>query len=144
MAERALSDVGPTVGRMEIRIDAVGVLVSDMAAAVAFYRRLGCDFPAGAETEGHAEAVLGGGVRLMLDSEASLAGLGMDTTASSDGRVSLAAGCASAADVDAVYEALARDGFGVTAPWDAPWGQRYAVARDPDGTHVDLYAPLPA
>jgi uncharacterized glyoxalase superfamily protein PhnB len=28
-------------------------------------------------------------------------------------------------------------------PWDAPWGQRYAVVLDPDGTSVDLFAPLP-
>ncbi|MFE2436947.1 glyoxalase, partial [Streptomyces sp. NPDC059409] len=29
------------------------------------------------------------------------------------------------------------------APWDAPWGQRYAVVNDPDGHGVDLFAPLP-
>ena len=28
-------------------------------------------------------------------------------------------------------------------PWDAFWGQRYAQVADPDGTIVDLYAPLP-
>ena len=26
-------------------------------------------------------------------------------------------------------------------PWDAFWGQRYAVLHDPDGHQVDLYAP---
>jgi catechol 2,3-dioxygenase-like lactoylglutathione lyase family enzyme len=29
-------------------------------------------------------------------------------------------------------------------PWDAFWGMRYAVVRDPDGTPVDLFARLPA
>jgi hypothetical protein len=27
-------------------------------------------------------------------------------------------------------------------PWDAFWGQRYAVVHDPDGNGVDLLAPL--
>ena len=30
------------------------------------------------------------------------------------------------------------------APFDAPWGQRYATVEDPDGTSVDLFAPLPS
>lgn len=45
--------------------------------------------------------------------------------------------------VDALYARLTADGSGVKAPHDAPWGQRYAVVRDPDGNHVDLYAVLP-
>ena len=28
------------------------------------------------------------------------------------------------------------------APFDAPWGQRYATVLDPDGNSVDLYAAL--
>ena len=31
---------------------------------------------------------------------------------------------------------------GHKAPWDAPWGQRYALVRDPDGNAVDLFCPL--
>ncbi|CAM5247607.1 hypothetical protein SCALM49S_03160 [Streptomyces californicus] len=27
-------------------------------------------------------------------------------------------------------------------PWDATWGQRYAVVLDPDGCGVSLFAPL--
>jgi hypothetical protein len=27
-------------------------------------------------------------------------------------------------------------------PWDAFWGQRYAIVLDPDGNHVELSAPL--
>jgi len=29
------------------------------------------------------------------------------------------------------------------APWDAFWGMRYAILRDPDGNEVALYASLP-
>jgi len=27
-------------------------------------------------------------------------------------------------------------------PWDAFWGQRYAIVTDPDGNHISLFAPL--
>lgn len=27
-------------------------------------------------------------------------------------------------------------------PWDAFWGQRYAIVNDPDGNHISLFAPL--
>jgi hypothetical protein len=30
----------------------------------------------------------------------------------------------------------------ITAPWDAYWGQRYALLGDPDGVRVNLYAAL--
>ena len=60
-------------------------------------------------------------------------------------RSALAFACEDAAAVDAAYEALVAAGVqGHLAPWDAVWGQRYAVVRDPDGRPVDLFAPLPA
>jgi uncharacterized glyoxalase superfamily protein PhnB len=49
------------------------------------------------------------------------------------------------AEVDTTYEKLVAAGYdGHKAPWDAFWGQRYALIRDPDGNNVDLFAPLPA
>jgi uncharacterized glyoxalase superfamily protein PhnB len=51
--------------------------------------------------------------------------------------------CTSPQDVDDTYRALVESGAGGhLAPWDAFWGQRYAVVADPDGNHVDLFAPL--
>ena len=52
--------------------------------------------------------------------------------------------CESPDEVDRVYAELL--GAGATShkePWDAFWGQRYAQLADPDGTVIDLYAPLP-
>jgi uncharacterized glyoxalase superfamily protein PhnB len=44
--------------------------------------------------------------------------------------------------VDALYAELTAAGHhGELAPFDAPWGQRYASVNDPDGNGVDLYAP---
>jgi uncharacterized glyoxalase superfamily protein PhnB len=45
-------------------------------------------------------------------------------------------------EVDALYaELTSAGGTAGVAPWDAVWGQRYAVLDDPDGNEIDLYAP---
>lgn len=125
------------------RMDAIGIVVSDMAASVAFYRRLGLAYPDEALTDDHAEVELAGGVRLMLDSEEMVRSFEPDWAASGAGRITLAVSLPTPADVDALYADLAADGHGKTLPWDAFWGQRYAAVTDPDGNTIDLYSPLP-
>jgi uncharacterized glyoxalase superfamily protein PhnB len=45
--------------------------------------------------------------------------------------------------VDATFAELVAAGHeGHLEPWDAFWGQRYAVVHDPDGNAVDLFAAL--
>ena len=131
---------------MTPRIDAMGIVVADMAAALAFYRRLGIGIPDGSDAEPHVEVTLPGGFRIMFDTRV-------------DDPV-----------VRPVVDAADRrpgDGAGVRVrrrrrgrrgprrlvaagheshlePWDAFWGQRYATVRDPDGNAVDLFAALPA
>ncbi|MFJ3668998.1 VOC family protein [Streptomyces sp. NPDC090106] len=128
---------------MTPRFDAIGLVVSDLAASVAFYRRLGFAFPEGAEREPHAEAVLPGGLRLMLDTEDTVRSFHPGWRPPTGGsRTALALLCESPADVDAAYEeAVAAGCHGELKPWDAPWGQRYATLHDPDGNGVDLFAP---
>jgi len=125
------------------RIDAIGVAVSDMALAIAFYSRLGVVFPPDSETQPHAEALLDTSTRLMLDTEAMLRQIDPKWSASPGGRLGLAVRLPDPAAVDVLYSELAGEGLGVKAPWDAFWGQRYAVVSDPDGLHIDLYAQLP-
>jgi uncharacterized glyoxalase superfamily protein PhnB len=126
------------------RIDAVGVVVRDMPRALAFYRRLGCEFAPDAETEGHVECLLGG-VRLMFDTVELMqaAGLADHVETAPRNGVALAANCETPAAVDELYADLDADGLGRTPPWDAVWGMRYAIVADPEGMQVDLYAPLP-
>jgi len=46
-------------------------------------------------------------------------------------------------EVDAAWAEITGAGYrGHLAPWDAFWGMRYAVVHDPDGTPIDLFAPL--
>ncbi|MEU2786116.1 MULTISPECIES: VOC family protein [Streptomyces] len=129
---------------MTPRFDAVGLVVSDMAASVAFYRRLGFPFPEGSESEPHAEAAPPGGVRLLLDTEDTIRSFHPGwRPPTGGGRAALALRCDDPAEVDAVYEDLMTAGYhGELKPWDAFWGQRYAVVQDPDGNGVDLFAPL--
>ena len=124
--------------------NAIGHAAADMAATLAFYRRLGLDIPAEADDAPHAEAVLPGGIRLMWDSHETLRSMDPDWQPPTDPGGSLAFLCAEAAEVDAVYDDMVNAGFtGHLKPWDAVWGQRYAVLKDPDGTGVDLFAWLP-
>ncbi|MBV2153012.1 VOC family protein [Kitasatospora sp. SUK 42] len=122
----------------------IGLVVSDMAASIAFYRRLGLVFPEGSEREPHVETELPGGLLLVLDTEATIRSFHPAwRPPTGGGRTALAFRCQSPAHVDAVYEELVGAGHhGELKPWDAFWGQRYAVVHDPDGNGVDLLAPL--
>jgi uncharacterized glyoxalase superfamily protein PhnB len=130
---------------MSPQLDAFGIVVGDMARSLAFYRRLGLEFPDGAENEGHVEAQLSGGMRYMLDTEDVMRSFDPEWQRPSGGHaVGGAFRCDSAEEVDRVYaDLLAAGGSTHKEPWDAFWGQRYAQVKDPDGTVVDLYAPLP-
>ena len=56
----------------------------------------------------------------------------------------LAFRCDGPEEVDRLYAELVEAGYeGHLPPWDAFWGQRYAVVHDPDGNGVDLFAALP-
>ena len=130
---------------MPAKLEAFGIVVSDMARALDFYRRLGLEFPEGAESEPHVEAEVGGGVRYMIDTEDVMRAFDPEWTRPSDGHlVGGAFRCESPEEVDRVYaDLVANGGSTYKEPWDAFWGQRYAQLRDPDGTVIDLYAPLP-
>ncbi|MGW8763017.1 VOC family protein [Streptomyces sp. NPDC055815] len=131
-----------TTPRVTPRFDLVGLVVSDMAASLAFYRRLGLDVPAGAESAPHVEAVLPGGLRIAWDTEDVVRSFDPGWTRPAGGnRVELAFRCGAPEEVDAVYEELVAAGYrGHLKPWDAVWGQRYAVVLDPDGVGVSLFA----
>lgn len=135
----------PYRGGMQLTFATIELVVSDMASTLAFYRRLGLDIPTGADTEPHVEVVLGGGLHLAFDTEDTIRSFDRGWTRPSGGghRAALAFACADPGDVDRAWTELTGAGHeGHLAPWDAFWGMRYAVVRDPDGTPVDLFAPL--
>jgi uncharacterized glyoxalase superfamily protein PhnB len=122
-------------------LNAIGIVASDPARSIAFYRLLGVDFPEGGE--GHIEATLRNGLRLMLDAEKEVLSFRPEWTRETGNQIALAFECATPAEVDEVFERVRAAGFEADKePWDAFWGQRYAQLRDPDGVPVDLFATL--
>ena len=120
----------------------VEIVTRDVARSLGFYRLLGLAVP---EPEGpHVEVALPGGNKLAFDTEEVIAGMHPGwTPPAGPGRVAIAFGLGAPSEVDAVFERLTGAGHpGILAPFDAPWGQRYATVEDPDGTAVDLFAPL--
>ena len=127
-----------------MKLNAFGIICSDIEASINFYKMVGVPFDPFDPENGHYEAQLGGGVRLMLDSEEMMASFveGFTSPKGND-RVGLAVECDSPSDVDEMYASVVAAGSpGVKEPLDAFWGQRYATVADPDGNHVDLYVNL--
>ena len=136
----------PNVNGMNLRPALVELVVTDMAATLAFYRHLGLDIPADADTQPHVDVELAGGMRLAFDTEGTIRSFDSGWSRPEGGghRVALAFSCDSPAEVDKAWTDLTGAGSdGHLPPWDAFWGMRYAVVHDPDGTPVDLFAPLP-
>lgn len=125
-------------------LNAIGITASNMAESIRFYRLLGLDMPETPD-EGHVEASLPNGVRLMLDSEEVILSFLPDWKRTDGNQIALAFECESPAEVDEMYARVTAAGFeGEKEPWDAFWGQRYALLGDPDGVRINLYAALPA
>ncbi|HLF28335.1 MAG TPA: VOC family protein [Anaerolineae bacterium] len=123
--------------------DLIGITVRDMAAALRFYTLLGLDIPPNLEPEQHVEVTLPNGFRIAWDSLEMMKSIDPDWTEPLGQRMTLAFKCGSPAEVDALYERVVQSGYrGHKAPWDAFWGQRYAVVVDPDGNLIDLFAGL--
>lgn len=129
---------------MTPRLDVFELVVSDMAGALAFYRKLGLDIPAGADAAPHVEVQLPGGLRLLVDTVETIRSFDPSWQPSTGGpSASLGFACDSPDDVNATFKEMVAAGYaGHLEPFDAFWGQRYASLRDPDGHGVDLFAAL--
>jgi catechol 2,3-dioxygenase-like lactoylglutathione lyase family enzyme len=130
---------------MDIRLTSAvfQVFAKDLQRSVDFYRLLGLPVP-DADMP-HVAVQLPGGNSLSLDTEETIAGMhpGWAPPSSSNSRLALALGVSAPAEVDALFEKVTAAGHaGPLAPYDAPWGMRYATVADPDGNWVDLFALL--
>jgi len=129
-------------------LNRIGIAVADLRRSVEFYRLLGLELPDDRDlpadpAEGHVEATMPNGTRLMFDTEEIILGFLPGWTRINGNQVSLALECAGPAEVDEIYARIVAAGFeGEKEPWDADWGQRYALLGDPDGVRINLYAPL--
>jgi catechol 2,3-dioxygenase-like lactoylglutathione lyase family enzyme len=128
--------------RLMAQLNAIGIVAADMAESIRFYRAIGLDVPETPD-EGHVDTFLPNGVRFMLDSEETMRSFMDGWSRETGNQVGIAFECASPAEVDEIYTRVTEAGFhGEKEPWDAFWGQRYAVLKDPSGVDVSLYASL--
>jgi catechol 2,3-dioxygenase-like lactoylglutathione lyase family enzyme len=127
---------------MAPKLDAIGIICADMAKSRRFYGLLGLTFPD--VDEDHIEATAPNGLRVMLDKLEMIKKLDPEWVPPVGQRMGLAFRCDSPDDVNKQFARVVQAGFRSkdTAPYDAPWGQRYASVFDPDGNIVDLFAEL--
>jgi uncharacterized glyoxalase superfamily protein PhnB len=120
----------------------VGMVSRDMDAALRFYRLLGLDIP-DYKDEPFVEVITPNGYRISWNSLEMTKSIDPDWVTPVGQRMTLAFKCDTPAGVDALYQQIVAGGYaGHKPPWDAFWGQRYAVVVDPDGNLVDLFAAL--
>ena len=125
-------------------LNQVNLVVTDMAATVAFYRRLGLTIP---DTEPgweahHRSAGTAGDIDLDFDSVEFAHVWDEGWSVGSPGAV-LSFHVDSRDAVDEIYEDLTAAGYsGEQGPYDTFWGARYAIVKDPDGNSVGIMSPI--
>jgi len=90
--------------------DMIGIVVKDMPKALAFYRALGLEIPADADSEDHVQ-VKANGYRIAWDTEQLIRGFNPAWKAPNGSRIGLAFLCRNAADVDATYQKIIALGY---------------------------------
>lgn len=124
---------------MGVKLDMVGIVVSDMKRALDFYRLLGLDIPEAANGEHHVE-VAGDGVRLAFDTIEIAKSVYGGWEKATGHRIELAFACDDRDALNELYGKMVEHGYeGHREPWDAVWGQRYAIVKDPDGNLISLF-----
>ena len=124
----------------------VGLVVADLAASLAFYRRLGLAIPTDTDTsEGAYRLPLANGTVLFWETVAYVQDFDPSyRPGTGDRRVVLEFGFASAENVTAMYDTLLAAGSrSRLAP--VTWGNgsiRYAIVTDPDDNQISLRWPL--
>ena len=125
--------------------DGVNLVVTDMEATVAFYRRLGITIPdQGVWDNHHRTAEAPAGFDFDFDSTGFAAQWNRGWPGSR-GRGGAVFGfkVATRDAVDRVHADMTAAGYASQQePYDAFWGARYAVVEDPDGNAVGIMSPM--
>lgn len=126
-----------------LKMNAIGIVASDMKRSLEFYAILGVPVPEFDASEDHFQCQLDGGLSLMWDTVDLVKNFLPNYEHGKGSSLGLCFECSSPAEVDEIHGRLMAAGFeSLAAPWDAFWGQRYSIVRDPDFNAISLYAPL--
>jgi len=128
------------------RLDQVNLVVRDVGASRAFYARLGLDF--GTEHDPvwaahHVSAEHGEATPIDVDLDSTTFAGKWNRGWPGGPGVVFGFKVATREEVDQLVASLAAAGVVVQQePYDAFWGARYAVVRDPDGNGVGIMSPV--
>jgi uncharacterized glyoxalase superfamily protein PhnB len=125
-------------------LNQINLVVRDMDAMVAFYRRLGVEIQDldDAWDRHHRAASMPDGLDFDLDSQAFAAVWNRSWPPDRAGAV-ISFQLAERELVDQTYADLTDVGYtSQQAPYDAFWGSRFAIVEDPDGNSVGLMSPM--
>ena len=127
----------------------VNIVATQLDKTLSFYRLLGFDLPDPvAQPPGvlHVRADVAGGARLEFDNEPLALLYNSARRAGTDkSGVLVSIEFADRAGVDAAYARLTAGGHeSLQPPFDAFWGSRYAIVRDPEGNSVGLMSAVDA
>jgi uncharacterized glyoxalase superfamily protein PhnB len=127
-----------------MKLNAVGVTSTNIAKTVEFYTILGFKFPEYKKGDQHLEPITpDGSARLMIDSSTLIKEI-IGETPKAGNHSNFAIEYNSVSELNEIANSISEAGFVIVKePWDAFWGQRYAIVEDPDGYKVDLYSNLP-
>ncbi len=128
---------------MGLKLQTIGVIVKDMKRTLDFYRTLGLPIAPDAHDDTNLDVDLPNGLTLGFLAEAVARQADPKFQTPVGGSLNLQFQVDAPAEVNATYARLTAAGYAShAAPWDAPWGQRFARVVDPDGRVVNLYAHL--
>jgi len=131
----------------------LNIVSGDVAASIAFYRRLGVAIPeenvwrtsTGQHHVSAQRSTTDGEAVLDIDSMAfaRMWNAGWRKAGALAGRVVVGFDVGERQAVDRLYAEMTSAGYrGLQAPYDAFWGARYAVIEDPDGLAVGLMSEI--
>jgi catechol 2,3-dioxygenase-like lactoylglutathione lyase family enzyme len=125
-------------------LNQLNLVVREMQATVAFYRRLGLPVEAEAGAQ-HVALHLPNGLLIEWDSTEFVPQWDSGWSGRAGGSTVLGFAVPSRQAVDEIYADLTGAGYrGHQKPYDAFWGARYAIVEDPDGNAVGLMSPIEA
>jgi len=124
----------------------IDLVVSDVGATVAFYRKLGVEVPEEAVWEQggrahHVEVKMPNGAAIGFDSPELTRAYDSEWPEGATGSI-LTFSVSDRETVDKRYAEMVGGGaVGHMPPTDAFWGARFAIVDDPDGNHVGIMSP---
>lgn len=126
------------MGGIKMRLDMVGIIVESMEQAILFYERLG--FEVIGEKQADYVELNHAGIRISLNTKKMIEGIYGYPPKNDGDKIELAFLCEDPAEIDQRCEEMKNFGYEIfREPWQAFWGQYYAIIKDLDGNLLSLF-----